>query len=139
MDLMDELAASFAAALVHLDLDPADIALRAYDVAEAMVAERTSRLGLTEPSLDDGHYAGWVELAAAPGEPAELSAEDETLPEPEGFPPWWPDPQYSPRWDLEPRWSPEDIAASRPPDAVEGPGLASVKPAVAAAQKRSSG
>ncbi len=138
MDLMDELAAGFAAALVHFELDPADIALRAYDLAEAMVAERMSRMGLTEPILDDGHYEGWAQLGAGPGEPAELSVDDEILAELDNLPPWWLDPPYNPRWDLEPRWSVEDLAA-RQPDEAAGPGLASVKPDVEEEKQRSLG
>jgi hypothetical protein len=97
-ELRDHLAAQIAAALAHSTLPPADIARRAYAVADAMIFERAA------PCLLDD------ELVAERLDP-------EVVPER-----WEGEPSYDPRWELSPRWSREDLAALEARRA--GPGLA---------------
>ncbi len=64
MDLRDRFAAHFAAALVDALADPAQIASRAYDLAEAMLRERDRRVDDEEESAIAGEGASL--RAAAP-------------------------------------------------------------------------
>ena len=121
MDLRDRFAAHFAAALVDALADPGQIAARAYDLAEAMLAERARR-------------ADHEESTAIALEPRRASVPpifhhallDEPVLEPDpgyddDLDPSWLEPPYDPTWDLETRWGAEP---SRPP----GPGLARTVP-----------
>jgi hypothetical protein len=124
MDLRDRFAVRFAASLVGAVADPADLARRAYDLAEAMLAERARRIDADEARAIAGepHRAS---LAPPEGHPYLL---DEPAPmiEPdllydEALDPSWLDPS----WDLETRWSAEPAPASQEPG---GPGLARTRP-----------
>lgn len=105
MDLRDRFAARFAAVLVDAFPEAEEIARRAYDLAEAMLAERARRIDLDEQrALAEVPHAAPQPLLDEPME----AYEDE--------------PPYDPSWDLDARWSAEPIS-SRP-----GPGLARTQP-----------
>src|SRR5689334_3123400 len=112
MDLRDRFAAQFAAALVDAFADTGVIAKRAYDLAEAMLAERARRIDAEERRA--------IETESAPGS---LDAFLDQL-EPE-TPSWLAEP-YDPSWDIEPRWSAEGSqdTSARP----SGPGLSRTVP-----------
>jgi hypothetical protein len=125
MDLRDRFAVHFAAALVDVFPNADEIARRAYDLAEALLAERARR-------IDDEEARALAErrapsLAAPPYHGALL---DEPEPMLEPDPGWeeepdpaWLEPPYDPSWDLDVHWSGEPTP-SRPP----GPGLARTQP-----------
>lgn len=98
MDLRDNLAAQIASALAQSTLAPAEIARRAYAVADAMVFERAEPCWLDEDYLAE-------------------RLDPEVLPEQ-----WEEEPSHDPRWEVSPRWSREDLAALEARRA--GPGLA---------------
>ena len=110
MDLRDQLAMHFAAALVDAFPNPEEIARRAYDLAEAMLSERARRIDAEEAraimmeSRDES-------LGAPP--PESLYDED--------MEPLWLEPAYDPSWDIDPRWSAEPAR----------PGLARTQPEIA--------
>jgi hypothetical protein len=127
MDLRDRLAARFAASLVATVADPAELARRAYDLAEAMLAERARRI-----DADEGRAIALEPRRPSLAPPA-LDPHGRLLDEPE--PMFEPEPRYDeeidtswieqpydPSWDLEARWIAEP--ASRPP----GPGIARTRP-----------
>jgi hypothetical protein len=124
MDLRDRFAARFAASLAVAVADPAELARRAYDLAEAMLAERARRV-----DADEGRAIAMEPRRAPPV----LLDEPEPMDEPdlgyegEELDPSCLEPPYDPTWDLEARWSaepPGDARAPRPP----GPGLARAQP-----------
>ncbi len=125
MDLRDQFAVHIAAALVGALTDPAHIATRAYDLAEAMLAERERRLSLIDLEERRAIEAASIEAGAMPFEhhaalldvPAPMDEEDEEI-----------EPPYDPTWDLEPA---DKIASAAGPelDAPRaGPGLARTLP-----------
>jgi hypothetical protein len=137
MDLRDQFAAHFAAALTGSIADAAELSRRAYDLSEAMLVERARRLDAEEAAAIAG------ELRRSSRAPvlyqAALLDEPGPVPEPEpGYydadeDPSWMEP-YDPTWDLEARWAPEPLkaASSRPP----GPGLARTLPEATPADDR---
>jgi hypothetical protein len=104
MDLRDQLAMRFAAALVDAFQDPEDIARRAYNLAEAMLSERARRLDAEEA------LAIQLEPRLDP-----MPRVDEELE------PRWLEAPYDPSWDLDPRWGEEP---PRTDAEQERPGLA---------------
>ena len=128
--LRDFFAAHVAAALSPGG-GPADgVASRAYDVAEALLRERSFRdalpLDRDEPAAWADEDVGRYELEerdfARPGlldEPAPMSDPD----------PSWDDRDFDPRWEAEPHWS---VAPSESPDAQapisDRPGIRSTRP-----------
>jgi hypothetical protein len=123
MDLRDRFAAHFAAALVDAFADPADVARRAYDLAEAMLLERARRA----PGDEVDALLAQLPLAYH----GALLDEPEPLPESsydDELDPRWLDPPYDPAWDLEARWSADEVPL---PPVLEGgsrPGLARTRP-----------
>jgi hypothetical protein len=105
MHLRDQFAAHCAAALAGAFSDPAQIARRAYDMAEALLAERARRIEADEArALAD-------EAALVAFDPLfDLDAVDPDLLEP----------PYDPTWDIDDARSVEEIA--KEPDRA-GPGL----------------
>ncbi len=83
MDLRDQFAVQFAAALAGALTDPAQIARRSYDFAEAMLEERARRIEADET---------YAIAEALPFGALEIDPDD--LEEP-----------YDPTWDIEPRWA----------------------------------
>lgn len=133
MDLRDRFAAHVAAALAATLADPGELARRAYDVAEAMIAERARRIDADEARAISG------DVARSWRPPAEPSFHGALLDEPIGYDeeldPSWDEPPYDPSWDVEERWSAEAPAqaSSRPP----GPGLARTGPGEEERKERS--
>ncbi|MCC6524335.1 MAG: hypothetical protein IT373_16875 [Polyangiaceae bacterium] len=138
MQSRDELALGFALAIARPREEPAEVARRAYDLAEALLAEGARRSDADEAAA----IAAEAELAPrdAPALPAGAALLDEP-------PPWleedWPlaEPDdallaeaddahflelaYDPSWDVEPRWQSETGAPSDAASAPSaGPGLA---------------
>jgi hypothetical protein len=125
MDLRDRFAARFAASLVPTGADPAELARRAYDLAEAMLAERARRI-----DADEGRAIALEPRRGSLAPPGQEGLLDEPEPmfEPEEPPdPSWLEQPYDPSWDLETRWSAEAPAT---PGSVHppGPGLARAVP-----------
>ena len=123
MDLRDQLAIRFAAALAGLGHDAAEIARRAYDLADALLAERERRIDADEAEAIAGEpRRGSLWPPAV--HPALL---DEPVPMDESE---WDheeeielrarDMEYDPSWDLEPRWA--------APGSSPRPGLARTQP-----------
>ncbi len=110
MDLRDRFAVHLAAALVGAFPEPEQIARRAYDLAEAMLAERARRVDRDEQAalVQEGNAA-----FALLDEVIPMIDEDELDLEP----------PYDPSWDLDERRF--AASPSRPP----GPGLARTAPA----------
>lgn len=104
MDLRDQLAMHFAAALVDAFQNPEEVARRAYDLAAAMLAERARRI--------DAEEARAIQLEPRLESWPEVDEELDSR---------WLEPPYDPSWDLDPRWSEEP---SRPDAEQERPGLA---------------
>jgi hypothetical protein len=129
VELRDRFAAHFAAALVDAFPDAEAIARRAYDLAEAMLAERARRMDAEEVEA----MARELRHAALLDEPALLEPEPGWDEEPD---PRWLEPPYDPSWDLEARWSEEPrqgALPSRPPgpDSERArPGLARTQPEI---------
>ena len=132
IDLRDRFAAHFAAALVDAIAVPADVARRAYDLAEAMMVERARRSSPEDERAaieEEPHLASLPRYHPAlldePEPPYELDAayDDELDPR-------WLEPPYDPSWDVETRWSGEGSPfAPSSGSPVQGPGLARTRPA----------
>jgi hypothetical protein len=121
MDLRDQFAAQFAAALVDAFADAGQVARRAYDLAEAMMVERARRMEGEERST-----------TVLPPVPRALLDEPVIEPDPgydDDVDPSWLEPPYDPSWDLETRWTAE--ASPR----AAGPGLARTTPGAAPAEQ----
>jgi hypothetical protein len=123
MDLRDQFAMHIATALVGALSDPEHIARRAYDVAEAMLAERARRIDAEERAAIAMEPRGESLTAPLPeedgaffGEPPAVLDEDEEL-----------EPPYDPTWDLE---VPRSGEAEREGSDSERsrPGLARIRP-----------
>ena len=133
MDLRDEFAIHFAAALTRALVDPERIARRAYDLAEALLLERARRVDADETAaiagerplsrrftaLESSPMAGASEVYdGLLDPPAEMIEEDDVPPglAAEG----------EPSGEIEPRWAREGerAAASERPR----PGLARTQP-----------
>jgi len=130
MDLRDRFAVHFAAALVDVFPDADEIARRAYDLADALLAERARRIDADEAraALPEPRAPS---IVAPPYHGALL---DEPTPVLEPDPGWdeepdpsWLEPPYDPSWDLDVRWSGE-ASASASPSRPPGPGLARTQP-----------
>jgi hypothetical protein len=122
MDLRDQFAAHFAAALVDAFADAGQVARRAYDLAEAMMVERGRRI--------DGEGRSETLL---PPVPRALLDEPVLEPDPgydDEVDPSWLEPPYDPSWDLETRWNAD------PSPRVPGPGLARTTPEQAEGDER---
>lgn len=118
MDIRDQFAMRFAAALVGALSDPDLIARRSYDLAEAMLAERGRRMPTTEESA----------IAAEPPPSIEdwaLERHSMLLDEPAPYVEDEDEPPYDPTWDLEPPAKSETVAG---PSDKERPGLARTQP-----------
>jgi hypothetical protein len=129
MELRDFFAAHLAAALAHRVERPEAIAARAYELADALVAERAKRYGAWDGPLEEGdvdpYFAAQDSFFHAEGlldEPAPLSERDEEL-SPALF-----DRDIDPGWEAEPKWE--------EPPRSERPGLARTTPVTAVPQKR---
>src|SRR5262249_37589225 len=105
----------------------------AYDLAEAMMAERARRIDGDEGRAIAGEPAG---AGAVPSVPRVLLDEPVLEPDPgydDDLDPSWLEPPYDPSWDLETRWSADPQASpSRPP----GPGLARTTPDQAGGEEK---
>lgn len=122
MDLRDRFAAHVAASLAPVIADAGELARRAYDVAEALIAERARR-------IDDDEEAAVARRASEPPEPVPFHGVllDEPMPgyDPdEEADPSWMEPPYDPSWDLDAHWPAEGSAPAR----TQGPGLARTQP-----------
>lgn len=109
LDRRDELAARVAATLDD-GQPPWAVARRAYDLAEALIAERAWREAVDDPASE---------------EPSEL------LMFVEAGDPRLDAPPHDPRWEVEPRWSERDrarLTARLAEREHSGPGLASARP-----------
>ncbi len=133
MDLRDKFAVHIASALAGALSDPAQIARRSYDFADALVAERARRVDADEAqAIADAFPFGAIEPEFNP---------DELDPE-------WLERQYDPTWDVETLLAAEAIAdeattaeaapveaapdttrAQGPATEVVRPGLARTQPA----------
>ena len=120
MDLRDRFAAHFAAALVDAFSDDHAVARRAYELAEAMLAERARRIDAEEEGaiVLEPHRGSIAAPAASPEQapasgPSELPAHHALLDEPapmfepelvyddEDIDPRLLEPPYDPSWDLD--------------------------------------
>lgn len=123
MDLRDQFALRLAPALVDALGDPISIARRAYDLAEAMLAERARRI-----DLDEAQAAREAEEDEEPVHPALL---DEPMPMMESeeaeIDPRWLEPPYDPSWDI------SDARGAPPSDR---PGLARTRPEDVAKERK---
>jgi hypothetical protein len=124
MDLRDKFAVHIAAVLAGALSDPAQIARRSYDFAEALLAERARRIDADEARA----IAEALPFTSVDGEfnPDELDPE-------------WLEERFDPTWDVEPRWSGEPASESAQeqtadPEGVR-PGLARTQPADAEATR----
>jgi hypothetical protein len=131
MDLRDRFAVHFAAALVDALADNGQIARRAYDLAEAMMAERARRIDAEEGSA----IAVEPRRVSTPPFPLPLAGAllDEPILEPDpgyddDLDPAWLEPPYDPSWDVETRWSGGESAPR--------PGLARTTPEPAPGEDR---
>jgi hypothetical protein len=120
MDLRDKFAVHIAAALAGALSDPAQIARRSYDFADALVAERARRIDADEAqALADILPFGALEPEFNP---------DELDPE-------WLERRYDPTWDIELHSAvepaPDTARAQGPETEVVRPGLARTQPAEA--------
>jgi len=103
MDLRDKFAVHIAAALAGALSDPAQIARRSYDFAEALVGERARRIEADE--------------ARAIAEALPFGAIDSEF-NPDELDPEWLEQRYDPTWDVEPRWNAESTPVEPAPDAA---------------------
>ena len=128
MDLRDRFAAHFASALVAAFADDGQVARRAYDLAEAMMAERARRV-----DDEEGRAIALEPRRGSTAPPARpfhgaLLDEPEPMLEPDpgyddDLDPAWLEPPYEPSWDLEARWSTEPrpgLARTQPGAEDEG-------------------
>jgi hypothetical protein len=117
MDLRDKFAVHIASALAGALSDPAQIARRSYEFAEALVAERARRIDADE---------AWAIAEALPFGAIESEFN------PDELDPEWLEQPYDPEWDLEPRWTvepaPDTARAQGPETEVVRPGLARTQP-----------
>jgi hypothetical protein len=120
MDLRDQFAAQCAAALAGVFSDAAQVARRAYDMADALLAERARRVEADE--------------ARAIADEAALIVYD-ALFDPDAVDPDLLEPPYDPTWDLDDAHAMSDVA--------RGPGLVRARSAsdemVEASAQRSAG
>ncbi len=130
MDLRDRFAAHFASALVAAFADDGQVARRAYDLAEAMMAERARRVDDEEGRAIVLEPRRGSIPAPAPSYHAALLDEPEPMIEPDpgyddDLDPSWLEPPYDPSWDMETRWTtdPRPGLARTQPDAEEGGAL----------------
>lgn len=122
MDLRDKLAVHIAASLAGALSEPAQIARRAYDFAEALLAERARRLEADE--------------ARAIAEALPFGAIDKEF-NPDELDPEWLEERFDPTWDVEPRFTVDAAAADQAPDtarAMQGPATEVVRPGLARTQ-----
>jgi hypothetical protein len=102
MDLRDHFAVHIAAALVDAFRDPEHIARHAYDLADAMIAERARRIDAAEgraiamePELDAQSAPPFEHHTALLDRPEPILESDEELD------PSWLEPPYDPTWDAD--------------------------------------
>lgn len=130
MDLRDKFAVHIAAALAGALSDPAQIARRSYDFADALVAERARRIDADEArALAEALPFGAIEPELNPDE----------------LDPQWLEERFDPTWDVDPRWTAERPAnaaneeafGDAPPDttrALQGPPTEVARPGLARTQ-----
>ncbi|HRI64620.1 MAG TPA: hypothetical protein PK156_10275 [Polyangium sp.] len=134
MDLRDKFAVHIAAALAGTLSDPARIARRSYDFAEALLVERARRIEADEANaIAEAIPFGAIEPELSP---------DELDPE-------WIEQRYDPTWDVEPRWNADTSSAEPAPDTTRAqqasapdvvrPGLARTQPTEAEAERTVAG
>jgi hypothetical protein len=138
VDLRDYFAIRFAAQLAG-GLYPADhIVKRAYDLADAMLAERARRLDRDERAAVQEEPPLSAEFSAyrpalldelPPPSEGESAYEIYAAAEAEGLDPRWLEPEGDPAWEAEPKWAPDPRPEVRP-------GLARTQPEVASPGKR---
>lgn len=136
MDLRDKFAVHIAASLAGALTDPAQIARRSYDFAEALLAERARRIDAEEArAIADVLPFGAIEPELNP---------DELDPE-------WIEGRYDPTWEAEARWTADsapdtargqtiekEIAEPQATEVVR-PGLARTQPGEVEVQRAGSG
>jgi hypothetical protein len=132
MDLRDQFAVHFAASLVDAFSEPEQVARRAYDLAEAMLAERGKRVDADEEhaiSLEPRRES-IAALSAPPEHRSALLDEPYPMIDPDEEPldPSLLEPPYDPSWDVEPRWSAEPSPSRPPAPESARPGLAKAQP-----------
>lgn len=161
MDLRDRFAAHFAAALVDAFSDEHAVARRAYELAEAMLAERARRIDAEEegailleprrPSMAapaDAHEQAPASEPSEPSEPSESPAhhgalldepapmfEPELVYDDEDIDPRLLEPPYDPSWDLEAHVFVTGAGVDSP---RPGPGLVRTQPEDEARKKERS-
>lgn len=136
MDLRDKFAVHIAASLAGALSDPALIARRSYEFAEALLAERARRIDADEArAIADVLPFGAIEPELNP---------DELDPE-------WIEERYNPTWDVEPRWTAEQTTDTAKAPTVEKesteseagevpkPGLARTQPGEVEVQRAGTG
>ena len=115
MDLRDQFAVRFAGALVGALTDPALIAQRAYELAEAMLAERARLVDLDE-------QRAIAQEADAPPDATAFEPHPALLDEPAPFEEADNDePPYDPTWDLEPAGKSDAIGSAAVSPERSGP------------------
>lgn len=138
MDLKDLFAAHVAGALAaRSERPPREIAARAYDLAEALLAERQRRLDRVEQEESFIRY----DFAAEEASLWHVGLLDEPAPysesERDELPASWLDREQEPAWDAEPKWAPVASPASTATDDTnvardlrrsDRPGLARTQP-----------
>lgn len=136
VDLRDYFAIRFASRLAGGLYSSDQIVARAYDLAEAMLAERARRIDRDERSAladppaaaDAGSPAGYhpalLDEVAPPSE-ADSAYELYAAAEAEGLDPRWLEGENDPSWEAEPKWEPRPdsrpgLARTQPEPAVPG-------------------
>jgi hypothetical protein len=119
MDLRDKFAVHIAASLAGALTDPAQIARRSYDFAEALLAERARRIDADEARvLAEALPFGAIE--------AELN--------PDELDPEWIEGLCDPNWEIEPKWTNEPAPDTARTQNTEMEAANEVKPGLARTQ-----
>jgi hypothetical protein len=157
IDLRDHFAIQFAAALMRRQHSVQHIVSRAYDLADAMLAERSRRIDAEAAeamsyappaSVQQDSWQGYAHQGLlddpAPPEDADSAYEaylDQPDPGDAEVDPHWLELEMDPSWEVEPRWASESsLDATDPADPgvmpidPEAPGAAVVRPGLARTQ-----